>query len=80
MNLKTWKYLSTDTETRVEVPYVKMVEIITLNGGRVVGTITSKDYVHYIVSIPDDRMQETFTIIKDLRAKGFPFDGIEPEQ
>jgi hypothetical protein len=79
MELKTWKQLPSDTFTCVEVPSFKMMEIMLLNGAREAGTISSRDFLHWIVQIPDDRKDSTFAIIRDLRVKGMKFDGIEPE-
>ena len=77
MELRTWKQLPEDDFTCVELPCRKMVEIVLLNGGKIFSTVSSTDYIHWVVTIPDDRMDSTFTIIRDLRAKGMKFDGMD---
>jgi hypothetical protein len=79
MELKTWKRNPSDNFTIVEVPSRKMVEIMLLNGGRECGTISGRNIFFWMVSIPDDRMEETLTIIRDLRIKGMIFDGVTDE-
>ena len=79
MELQTWKQLPSDNFTCVQVPSFKMMEIIKLNGGKQVGTVEGKGLFFYIAAVPDDKMDSTFSIIRDLRIKGMVFDGVGDE-
>jgi len=79
MELKTWKQLPDDDFTCIEVPSAKMVTIMELNGGRSIGTVSGKDLFYWIVAMPDDKMNTTFAVIRDLRIKGMKFDGVDDE-
>ena len=79
MELKTWKQLPTDDFTCIDVPSRKMVEIMLLNSGRIIATVSGHNTFYWTVAIPDSRVEETITIIRDLRVKGMKFDGVENE-
>ncbi len=72
ITLKVWKRESTSPVTIVEVPSQRMLDVLLMVGGRKCGMIRRPEYDEYyhMVEMPDSRLENAITILKQLKAKG----------